>query len=233
MAADAAELRRLTNEFKGSPGFRVHSEINNEKRVLRMVSRNRDELVQSLASLRREAASSPQGAENPALALAVEEVARRLESFVSSAYEAIDHTRRHCRKLYGETEPAKEIQSEIDRRFTYEPEFKLAQGLRAVSPHVDSLLASLVRGQDVPFRIRVKQLQAWDEWNDNQRRMLESLKEDVDVQALSEGYFMKIEAFYSWLWKRRGEIHSSELAEAEELRLRAKEAYDRVFPPGA
>jgi len=229
----AAELRRLMDELKGSPGFRVHGEINNEKRVLRMVSRNRDELVQALASLRRQAASSPRAAESPPLSLAAEEVARRLECFVSSAYGAIDHTRRQCRKLYGETETAKEIQSEIDRRFTYEPEFKLAQGLRAISPHVDSLLASLVRGQNAPFKIQAKQLLSWDEWNDNQRRMLESLKEDVDVQALAEGYFGKIEAFYSWLWKRRSEIHAKDLAEAEELRLRAKEAYDRVFPPGA
>ena len=59
MAVDAAELRRLTDEFKNSPGFRVHSDINNDKRNLRIVSRNRDELVQSIASLQRQLAASP------------------------------------------------------------------------------------------------------------------------------------------------------------------------------
>ena len=215
MAVDAAELKRLTDEFKGSPGFRVHTEINNNRRSLRILSRNRDELLQALASARQAGASAE------AQALAREELARRLEGFLSPAFDLLDYTRRYCRKMYEGTEYAKEIQSEIDRRFIFERDFKIAQGLRSITAHVDSL------AQD---KLPTKQLLAWDDWNDNQRAILESMKEDVDVQAFSEAYFRRMEEFYSWLWKRQSEIHAEDLARAEELRLRAKEAYDRLFP---
>ncbi len=240
MAEDGAELKRLTSELRDSPGFKVHSEISNNKRSLRILSRDLDELTQSLAVLKKQAVAGPSGAtnESPSLALALEELARRLESFLSSAYDLIDYTRRYCRKLYEKTDYAREIQSEIDRRFIFETDYKLAQGLRSVSAHVDSLQSSLSplrsnEEREAPFRTQVKQLLTWDEWNDNQRRMLEAMKEDLDVQEFAERYFRKIESFYSWLWKRQSEIHSEDLRQAEELRLRAKEAYDRLFPPGA
>ncbi|MGD0636465.1 MAG: hypothetical protein ABSA72_00295 [Nitrososphaerales archaeon] len=240
MAVDAAEVKRLTDEFKSSAGFKVHSDINNDRRNLRIVSRNKDELVHSVAALNKLLAPGPAGGpnESPALALALEEVARRLESFVSSAYDLIDYTRRRCRKVYGQVDFGKEVQSEIDRRFIYEPDFKIAQGLRSVSAHVGTLQASLSlapgkeRAKDAPFKIQSKELLGWDEWNDNQRSLLASM-EDVDIQELAGRYFKKIEEFYAWLWKRESEVHSAELAEAERLRLRAKEAYDKLFPPAA
>lgn len=219
MAQDAAELKRLTDEFKSSTGFRVHSEIGNNKRSLRIVSRNRDEVVQSAVASRRVGS-----AESPSDALVKEELARRLGSFVSSAYELIDYTRRYCRRQYEKTDYAREIQSEIDRRFIFERDFKLAQGFRSISAHVDSIAEG---------ELKVKRLREWDEWNDNQRAILEAMNEDIDVQAFCEAYFARLESFYSWLWKRQGEIHSKDLAEAEALRLRAKEAYDRVFPPSS
>ena len=239
MAVDAAELRRLTDEFKNSPGFKVHSDINNDKRNLRIVSRNRDELVLSIASLQRQLAATPTpgSSESPSLALALEELARRLESFTSSAYDLLDYTRRHSRKLYGQTELGKEVQSEIDRRFIYGQDFKLAQGLRSISAHVGTLQASLnpaqsgEKEQNAPFKVQAKELLGWDEWNDNQRKLLESMKDGVEIQELAERYFRKMEEFYAWLWKNESEAHSEELAEAERLRLRAKEAYDRLFPP--
>jgi|GEM_PF-3585538 hypothetical protein len=241
MAVDAAEVKRLTDEFKNSAGFKVHSDINNDRRNLRIVSRNKDDLVHSVAALNKQLAPNPAGGSNesPSLALALEEVARRLESFVSSAYDLIDYTRRHCRKVYGQVEFGKEIQSEIDRRFIYEPDFKLAQGLRSISAHVGTLQVSLnlapgkERAKDAPFKVQTKELLGWDEWNDNQRSLLESMQEDVDIHELAGRYFRKMEEFYSWLWKRESEVHSAELAEAERLRLRAKEAYDKLFPPAA
>jgi hypothetical protein len=224
MAADAAELKRLTSEFKESRGFRVHTEINNNRRSLRILSRNKDELMQSVVMMK--------GEPSPAQAPPADELARRLESFLSSAYDLIDYTRRYCRKLYEKTEHSKEIQSEIDRRFIFEQDFKMAQGLRYISSHVDSL--SLVKADGAGrVALQPKQLLTWDEWNDNQRGILEAMKEDIDVQEFAERYFRKIEEFYSWLWKRQSEIHATELAEAEALRLRAKEAYDRLFPPAA
>ena len=239
MAADAAELRRLTDEFKDSPGFKVHNEINNNRRSLRILSRDKDELTQAVDVLMRQASagSSTGSNESPASTLAAEEVARRLESFLSSAYDLIDYTRRHCRKLYEKTDHAREIQSEIDKRFIFEQDYKLAQGLRYVSAHVESLATSMGHsqstGQNASYRIQVKQLLTWDEWNDNQRRILQAMKDDIDVQEFSERYFGKIEEFYSWLWKRQSEIHSREFSEAEAMRLRAKEAYDRLFPSTA
>jgi hypothetical protein len=239
MAADAEELRRLTGELKSSPGFKIHTEINNSRRSLRILSRNKDELIESIVFLKRQAVgglpASPD--ESPSLALALEELARRLESYLSSAYDLIDYTRRYCRKLYEKTDYSREIQSEIDKRFIFEPDYKLAQGLRSVSCHVETLQSSLApvesnEGRDAPYRVQVKQLLTWDEWNDNQRRMLEAMKDDLDLQEFVERYSKKIEGFYSWLWKRQGEIHSRELAEAEEMRLRAKEVYDRLFPSG-
>jgi len=241
MAVDAAEVKRLTDEFKNSTGFKVHSDISNERRNLRIVSRNKDDLVHSIESLNKQLAPNPTGGSNesPSLALALEEVARRLESFLSSAYDLVDYTRRHCRKTYGQVEFGKEVQSEIDRRFIYEPDFKLAQGLRSVSAHVGTLQASLnppqgkERAKDTPFKVQSKELLVWDEWNDNQRRLLESMQDDVDVQELAGRYFRKMEEFYAWLWKRESEVHAGELAEAERLRLRAKEAYDKLFPPAS
>ena len=222
MAADAAELKRLTSEFKESPGFRVHSEMNNNRRSLRILSRNKDELILSVAVVK--------GQGSPAQAPPADEIARRLESFLSSAYDLIDYTRRYCRKLYEKTEYSKEIQSEIDRRFIFEQDFKMAQGLRYISSHVDSLSLSNVEGT-AEVRLQPRQLLTWDEWNDNQRAILEAMKEDIDVQEFAERYFKRIEEFYPWLWKRQSEIHAKELSEAEALRLRAKEAYDRLFPP--
>jgi hypothetical protein len=240
MAADGTELRRLTNEFKNSPGFKVHSEINNNRRSIRIVSRNKEELVQSIAVLRRQAVAGPSMSSNdsPSLTLTLEEVARRLESFVSSVYDLVDYTRRYCRKLYEKTEYAKEVQSEIDRHFIFEQDYKLAQGLRSISAHVETLQNSMNLTQPkaeqvTPCKIQVKLLLTWDEWNDNQRRMLEAMKDDVDVQEFAERYYRKVEVFYSWLWKRQSEIHAKELREAEELRLRAKEAYDKLFPTSA
>ena len=129
------------------------------------------------------------------------------------------------------------MQSEIDRRFIYEQDFKLAQGLRSISAHVGTLQASLnlaqsgEKEQNAPFKVQAKELLGWDEWNDNQRKLLESMKDGVEIQELAERYFRKMEEFYAWLWKKESEVHSEELAEAERLRLRAKEAYDRLFPP--
>jgi len=239
MAEDGAELKRLTSELRNSPGFKVHSEISNNRRSLRILSRDKDELIQALAILKKQAvAGTPaSSSESPSLALALEELARRLESFLSSAYDLIDYTRRFCRKQYEKTDYAREIQSEIDRRFIFEADYKLAQGLRSVSAHVESLQSSLSplrtgEEREAPFRMQVKQLLTWDEWNDNQRRMLEAMKDDIDVQEFADRYFRKIESFYSWLWKRQSEIHSEDLRQAEEMRLRAKEAYDRLFPQG-
>ena len=131
---------------------------------------------------------------------------------MSSAYDLIDYTRRHCRKVYGQVEFGKEIQSEIDRRFIYEPDFKLAQGLRSISAHVGTLQVSLnlapgkERAKDAPFKVQAKELLGWDEWNDNQRSLLESMQEDVDIHELAGRYFRKMEEFYSWLWKRESEV---------------------------
>ena len=231
MAVDAAELRRLTNEFKDSPGFKVHNEIGNNRRNLRILSKNKDEFVQSVGALMKQIPAGPSTSLErvPSQALAAEEMARRLESFLSSAYDIIDHTRRYCRRIYEKTEYAREIQSEIDRRFIFEQDFKLAQGLRYVSAHVEALTQSKVEGSTA-CTMQVKQLLTWDEWNDNQRGILEAMKEDIDVQAFVERYFAKIEGFYSWLWKRQSEIHSKELAEAEALRLRGKGSLRQAVP---
>jgi hypothetical protein len=240
MAADGSEVKRLMNELRNSPGFKVHSEINNNKRSLRILSRDKDELVEAIAVLKKQMLSGPQGStnESPSLALALEELARRLESFLCSSADLIEYTRRYCRKLYENTEHAREIQSEIDRRFIFEADYKLAQGLRYMPAHIESLQASLPPIQtneerEASYKLQVKQLLAWDEWNDNQRRMLEAMKDDIDVQDFAERYFRKTEAFYSWLWKLQGEIHADDLRQAEEMRLKAKEAYDRLFPPAS
>lgn len=239
MAEDGAELRRLTSELRSSPGFKIHSEINNNRRSLRILSRNKEELMQSFAVVKKQAVSgtSMSAGESPSLAFATEETARRLENFLSSSYDLIDYTRRYCRKLYENTEYAREIQSEMDKRFIFEQDYKIANGLRSVSAHVDSLGRPMnpTLGDKQPetqYRIEVKQLLAWDEWNDNQRRILEAMKEDIDLEEFVERYSRKIEEFYTWLWKRQGEIHAEELRLAEEIRLRAKEAYDKLFPPG-
>lgn len=239
MAEDGADLRRLTSELRESPGFKVHSEMNNNKRSLRILSRNKDELMQSLADLKKQGVSgaSMSASESPSLSLAIEELTRRLENYLSSAYDLIDYTRRYCRKLYEKTDYAREIQSEIDKRFIFEQDYKIASGLRSISAHVDSLEPPTIlkvddRQQDAPYRIEVKQLLAWDEWNDNQRRILEGMNGDIDIQEFVERYSRKIEAFYAWLWKRQSEIHAEELRQAEEIRLRAKEAYDKLFPAG-
>ena len=240
MASDGSEVKRLMTELRNSPGFKVHSEINNNKRSLRVLSRDRDELIQSIAVLKKQMVSGSPTVPNdsPSLALALEELARRLESFLASASDLIDYTRRYCRKLYENTDHAREIQSEIDRRFIFEPDYKLAQGLRYMPFHIDTVQASLPPIQtneerEASYRIQVKQLLTWDEWNDNQRRMLEAMKEEIDVQEFADRYYTKMEAFYSWLWKRQGEIHADDLRQAEEMRLKAKEAYDRLFPAGS
>jgi hypothetical protein len=231
-AADGDELKRRIQELKESPGYRIHAEINDAKISLRAVSKNKDELVKAIQVLRKQSVGIPSvDLQSGTTEQALEDVARRMESFLWSAFGLLDYTRRHSQMRYGRNGLGREVQSEFDRKFVYATDYRLSQVLRNVSNHPEVLQPAARPKKDSPYAIPVKQLLAWDELRDDQKKLLESMPADLDIEGYVERYWKTLQEFYGWLWKKQSEAHADELKQADELRVSAKELYDRVFPP--
>ncbi|MDG6925687.1 MAG: hypothetical protein JRN09_03950 [Nitrososphaerota archaeon] len=232
MAADGDELKRRIQELKDSPGYKIHAEMNDAKASLRAVSKNKEELASAIEALKRQFVGIPSvDLQSGTAEHALEDVARRMESFLWSASGLLDYTRRHNQARYGRNELGREVQSEFDRKFVYAPDHRLSQVLRNVSNHVEVLQPAQRPKMDSPYAIPVGQLLAWDELRDDQKKLLESMPGEFDVEGFVERYYKTLEDFFGWLWKKQTEAHAAELGHADELRVSAKELYDRVFPP--
>lgn len=225
------EFRQLIEQIETSPGEIILNEISLIQYSLRLVARNRDELVRVLSAL-----ESPKAIpliwdvkKRNELQAGMEEVARTLHNFLSSAFSLVDHARNHTRRLYQGTEFAKEIQAEIDSRFIKDPDHNIADDLRNYVLHVrfPPVTANLhVEGQnsepESTFQLSVAEMLKWDGWNATSRKALSGMGEGLVLLPFVNRYFEKIESFYKWLWNRQSELHEKEIEATNKLRARAK-----------
>ncbi len=132
------EFKKLIEEIEHSPGQKIIEEVDGLKRGLRMVKRNRDELIKALQLLKQlEVAPKLWSlSRRDSLHALMEEVGRLLHNFLSSAFSLVDYMRIHRKHLYLSSEFNQEIEAEIQKRFINDDDHLIAQGLRNYIMHI-------------------------------------------------------------------------------------------------
>lgn len=225
------EFQKLIEEIENSPGQKVIEEVDRLKRGLRMVKRNKDELIKVAQVLKQPMAVPKLWSINQrdALHVLMEEVGRLLHNFLSSVFSLVDYMRSHRKHLYLNSEFDQEIEAEIQKRFINDDDHLIAQGLRNYILHVNfppvGATVRYVAGDkdyNSSFNMSIESLLKWDEWNGKQKEALARMGNEIDILSFSEQYFKKVESFYIWLWSRQEEIHKKEIDDANQLRERAR-----------
>lgn len=225
------EFKKLIEEIEHSPGQKVIEEVDGLKRGLRMVKRNKDELIKVLQVLKQPGITPKLWSlsRRDALHTLMEEVGRLLHNFLSSAFSLVDYMRSHRKHLYLNSEFNQEIEAEIQKRFINDDDHLIAQGLRNYIIHigfppVGATLHYADGDKDFnsDFNISIESLLKWDEWSGKQKQALARIGDTVEILLFAERYFKKVESFYLWLWSRQEGIHKKEIDDANQLRERAR-----------
>lgn len=225
------EFQKLIKEIENSPGHKVIEEVDRLKRGLRMVKRNKDELIKVAQVLKQPKAASELWAlsRRDALHALMEEVGRLLHNYLSSVFSLVDYMRNHRKHLYLNSEFDQEIEAEIQKRFINDDDHLIAQGLRNYIIHFGFPPVSAVfkynagvKDYNSAFNIPIESLLKWDEWSGKQKQALARIGDAIDILLFVERYFKKVESFYMWLWSRQEEIHKKEIDDANQLRERAR-----------
>ena len=225
------EFQKLIKEIENSLGQKIIEEVDGLKRGLRMVKRNKDELIKVAQVLKQPKAIPKLWAvdQRNVLHTLMEEVGRLLHNFLSSAFSLVDYMRSHRKHLYLNSEFNQEIEAEIQKRFINDDDHLIAQGLRNYIIHVGlppvgATLHYVAGDKDFnsAFNMSIESLLKWDEWSGNQKQALARIGDTIDIILFAERYFTKVESFYLWLWSRQEEIHKKEIDDANQLRERAR-----------
>lgn len=225
------KFKKLIEEIEHSPGQKIIEEVDGLKRGLRMVKRNKDELIKVLQVLKQPGIAPKLWSlsRRDELHTLMEEVGRLLHNFLSSAFSLVDYMRSHRKHLYLNSEFNQEIEAEIQKRFINDDDHLIAQGLRNYILHIGfPPVGATLRYADgdkdfnSDFNISIESLLKWDEWSGKQKQALARIGDTVDILLFAERYFTKVESFYLWLWSRQEGIHKKEIDDANQLRERAR-----------
>ncbi len=225
------EFQKLIKEIENSPGQKIIEEVDRLKRGLRMVKRNKDELIKVAQILEEPKAVPKLWAidRRDALHALMEEVGRLLHNFLSSVFSLVAYMRSHRKHLYLNSEFDQEIKAEIQKRFINDDDHLIAQGLRNYILHVGfppvGATLHYVAGEkdfNSTFNMSIESLLRWDEWSGKQKQALTRMGNEIDILLFVERYFKKVESFHIWLWTRQEDIHKKEIDDANRIRERAR-----------
>jgi len=224
-------LAELMKQIQGSPGFAVMEEVDRLKRGLRAVKRNRDELVTVLKALEQPgAAVKIRGVQRrKELQFALEEIARLLHNFLSSASAVLDYAEAQRKRLYRSSPFGQEITAEITQRFKCDDDYLVAEKLRNFVMHHDvapvSWKMSWQAGEPEmqnAFQLPTAEVARWLQRNDPAQDALKRMGKSINVLSFVDRYFGKVESFHVWLWQRQSEFHREELANTARLQEQAR-----------
>jgi len=230
----------LMEEIQNSPGQDVLGEIQRMQRSLNLVFGNKSSLVRVLERLQSPDVSEElaQEARRDDSNRAMDEVARLLHNFLTSAYSLVDHMRHHRSRLYVGTEFEQRIKQEIASRFTNDDHHIITQGLRnyvlhfgiaPIQTHFTFKPTGRVVGEGnitSNYSLPIEVLLHCEEWKAHQRDALSRIGERLEILAFVETYFAKVESFYQWLWENQAVIHAEEIESSNKLRDRARTMYE-------
>ncbi len=238
------ELDHLLSEIERSEGERVSREILNIQSSLRLVRRNYEELVRTVAVLQQEKATLQLHdiTKRHILDEAFELVPTWLYNFLAAAFGLVDHMRRHRTHLYGGHQFNSEINAELRKRVLAQPHHGVAQGLRGYCLHVSlppirsrvvigrSELTAPLRFEESVFYLPSESLLRWGGWTAEARATLGGMPNGVAILPFVTDYFHQVESFYTWLWGRQAEIHKPQLDALNALKDKARAIHRELNP---
>ena len=226
------ELSLLIEEIRSSKGQQVMDEVARLQASVRLVGRNKVELIRALEVLKQDDLILQLYAETnrPILTGVIEDVGRLSANFLASAFSLVDHARRHDLSLHDDPEFGEEIREQIEQRFAKDDDHNIANGLRNYSLHhgilpITAELKVIQQGIEIRsdgFKLSTNELLKWDRWTTKERAILARMGKTIDVGELTIRYFSKVERFYTWLWGRQFEIHATEIMTTNALRAKAQ-----------
>ena len=226
------ELSLLIEEIRSPKGKQVMDEVARLQASVRLVGRNKVELIRALEVLKQDDLILQLYAETnrPILTGVIEDVGRLSANFLASAFGLVDHARRQRLSLGDNPEFDEEIQEQIERRFAKDDDHNIANGLRNYSLHhgilpITAELKVIQQGIEIKsdgFKLSTNELLKWDRWTTKERAILARMGKMIDVRELTIRYYSKVEKFYIWLWGRQFEIHATEIMTTNALRAKAQ-----------
>jgi hypothetical protein len=233
-STEAKEFKKLRELIELSPGKRISDDIHQLQMSVRLLKKNKEELVTLIRILQREdiVVQVWDFEHRERFYSAMEEVLRLLHNFLAAAFSLVDHMRVH-RKLYVNTDFDSEIQAQLRNRFVADDDHLIANGLRQIALHYKILPASghitwnKVQGEKVSYVLDIPKLLEWRGWNGGEKETLRKMGQSIDILEFAERYYSKVEAFYIWLWKRQAELHAKEVEETNGLIKRARALYSK------
>jgi hypothetical protein len=232
--SEAKEFKELRELIEHSLGKRISDEIHQLQMSVRLLKKNKEELINWIRMMQREdvVAQIWDFDHRERFYSAMEELLRLLHNFLAAAFSLVDHMRVH-RKLYVNTDFENEIQKQLSSRFAADSDHMIANGLRNIALHIKILPASgnmiwsKQQGEKVSYVLDIPKLLEWDGWNKAEKVALGKMGKSIDILEFVERYYGKVEAFYVWLWKRQAELHQAEVDEANALIKRARALFDK------
>lgn len=163
------------------------------------------------------------------------EYLRRLHNYVSSVYSIIKHSQRVVNK-YGEDDFAEHYSDELEDRDLIEKGEFLRQ-LRHYTqkrklPPISSKMSWTREEGEMEFDMVIdkEDMLDWDGWNSDAEDYLESLGDEIDLDAQINQYQEEITDFYDWFFRYMENYFHEEFEEREELVEEARELMREQHP---
>lgn len=168
---------------------------------------------------------------------AMEEVACLLHAFVAAADSFLDHSKEMYRRIYKPRKLIRSFKSQLDLRFTRDPESEFVRRLRNMMIHhsLPNVEFTMSFGQDKRIRtgywIPIASLRTYQVWGPRATEYLDSHEGDaIDIGAAALAYFEKLRAFDTWFVEQqvRADGPGSHVFAASMRRTRNPEAREVV-----
>ena len=233
------EFERKEAILKSTRGFKVAKSIEQMKRSLSMVRKNKEQLKTTVDKLTDPAAALTlwEVGNRPLLNAAMDEITRTFHNCISSAFSLIEYLRHYRVAFYQNSTFDKEIQEEVKNRFENDADHHVAKGLRNLSfheqlvPMVAELRFIEKTGIESSFNLSVPDLLKWDGWDADAKKELQKMSKPISLLDLVDQYFGKIQAFYTWLWSSQEDIEGDEIDKAISLEKDLKDTWDQIGKP--
>ncbi len=159
------------------------------------------------------------------------EVSRRIHNFVAAAKSLVDHTRVFMNDHYDQSSVQRICNEEVNKRFSENPLTKFVHDLRNYMLHCglphSSMFIHFTQDPEQPdragqittgVRLGTSELKSWGGWTAPARKYLETVGDEVPIEALVKEYVLQVEAFQAWLSEQLVEFHAADLTELDALR---------------
>jgi hypothetical protein len=152
----------------------------------------------------------------------LKEVMRKFHNFVASALMLVDHTRNLSKRMYQGTEFEATLSSEIEKRFTQNPQVQFVHRLRSYILHcgLPEPSAVLSGSLEASLKINISQLRMWGDWNNLARQHLQRCNDDEKIEDIANAYYNSISSFHEWFFNNQMRLHKKAFDEANLLRER-------------